>query len=79
MTGPWRNRKTFLLIASVLACTAAAVSIGLAYPTPVANPALGADWQCHRSVGILTTCHRVSHAEPMSHRPLTHPADTRRA
>jgi hypothetical protein len=68
MTGPRRNRKAFLVIASVLACTALAVSVSLAYPTPVASPQLGADWQCHRSVGIVTTCHRVSHVAPTSHR-----------
>ena len=68
MTGSWRNRKAFLVIASVLACTAVAVSVGLAYPTPVPSPQLGTDWQCHRSVGIVTTCHRVSHVAPASHR-----------
>jgi hypothetical protein len=71
MTGSSRNRKAFLVIASVLACAAVAVSVGLAYPTPVASPALGADWQCHRTAGIVTTCHRISHVEPMSHhRPI---------
>lgn len=71
MTGPWRNRKALFVIASVLACTAAAVSVGLAYPTPVANSALGADWQCLRTAGLVTTCHRISHVEPMSHhRPI---------
>ncbi|MBV8926635.1 MAG: hypothetical protein JOZ74_14800 [Bradyrhizobium sp.] len=68
-----------MLIASVLACTAVAVSIGLAYPTPVSNPALGADWRCLRSVGIVTTCRRVSHAQPMSHRLSTQPGATRQA
>jgi hypothetical protein len=65
-----------LLVASVLAC--AAVAISFAYPTPVANSALGAEWQCHRTVGIVTTCRRVSHVVPTSHRPQTQPADTRR-
>ena len=68
MSAPWRNRKALWVIASVLACTAVAVSVGLAYPTQVASPELGADWQCHRSVGIMTTCHRVSHVAPTSHR-----------
>ena len=71
MTGPWRNRKAFLVIASVLTCTAVAVSVSLAYPTPVAKPELGADWQCHRTAGIVTTCHRISRVEPMRyHRPM---------
>jgi hypothetical protein len=69
MTGSWRNRKAFLVITSVLVCAAAAVSVSLAYPTPVSSPQLGADWQCHRSVGIVTTCHRVSHVAPTSHCP----------
>ena len=79
MTGYWRNRKAFLLIASVLACTAAAVSIGLAYPTPVASPELGADWKCQRTVGLVTTCHRISRAEPMNHRRLIHTVGSRQA
>ena len=71
MTALRRNRKAFLVIASLLASTAVAVSVGLAYPTPVASPALGADWQCHRTAGIVTTCHRISHVEPMNrHRPI---------
>ena len=77
MTGYWRNRKAFLLIASVLACTAVAVS--LAYPTPVPSPQLGADWQCHRSVGIVTTCHRVSHVAPTSHHRLMLPVSMQQA
>jgi hypothetical protein len=77
MTGPRWNGKAFLLILSALACIA--VAIGFAYPTPVANPALGAGWQCHRSVGIMTTCHRVVHAVPTNHHPKMQIADTRRA
>jgi hypothetical protein len=78
MIGPWRNRKAVLLIVLVLVCTVAAFSFGMAYPTEVANPALGAGWQCLRTAGIVTTCHRVVHAEPMSHRSQTQAADTRR-
>jgi hypothetical protein len=77
MTGPRRNGKAFWVIASVLACAAAAFSVSLAYPTPVANPELGADWQCHRTVGLVTTCHRISRAEPTSHRPLIQPTGSR--
>ena len=65
MTGPSRNRKAMLLLALVLSSAAVALSISFAYPTPVSNAALGADWQCHRSAGIMTTCHRISHAQPM--------------
>jgi hypothetical protein len=79
MTGLWRNGKAFFVVASVLACTAVAVSVSLAYPTPVASPELGAGWQCRRAVGILTTCHRVSHVEPMNHRRLMQVVGMRQA
>jgi hypothetical protein len=69
MTGPSHNRKALILIALVLSGAALALTIGFAYPTPVTNTALGADWQCHRSAGIVTTCHRISHAQPMTNRP----------
>jgi hypothetical protein len=78
MAGPSRNRKVLILIATVLSCTAIAVSLGFALPTPVANPALGADWQCHRSAGIMTTCQRVSHAAPTRHRSIAQPDAARR-
>jgi hypothetical protein len=67
------------VIASVLACTAVAVSVSLAYPTPVPSPELGADWQCHRSVGIVTTCNRVSHIAPTSHHQPMQAASLQRA
>jgi hypothetical protein len=49
---------------AALTCAAVTVSISFAYPTQVASPTLGAEWQCHRAVGILTTCSRVSHVVP---------------
>jgi hypothetical protein len=73
MTSPSRKRKVFILIAAVLSCAAVALTIGFAFPTPVANTALGADWQCHRSAGIVTTCQRVSHAAPSQYRSLIQP------
>ena len=78
MTNPSRKRKVFILIAAVVSCAAAALTIGIAFPTPVANPALGADWQCHRSAGIMTTCQRVSHAAPSAHRSIVQPVALRR-
>ncbi len=78
MTGPFWNRKAVLLIGAVLACATVAVSIGLAYPTSVESSTLGAEWQCHKTA-IVTTCRRVSHAEPMVHHPHKHLIDTRRA
>ena len=77
MTGPSWKRKSLVLILSVLACATAAVSIGLAYPTPVESPALGAEWQCHRAA-IVTTCRRIGHAEPMTHHSHSHLTDMRR-
>lgn len=78
MIGPSWNRKALLLIGAVLVCATVAVSIGLAYPTPVESPTLGAEWQCHKAA-IVTTCRRVSHAEPMIHRTHKHLIDTVRA
>jgi len=78
MTGSSWNRKALLLVGAVLACATLAISIGLAYPTPVENPTLGAEWQCQRSA-IVTTCRRVSRAEPMVHHTHKHFIDTRKA
>jgi len=78
MTGqPW-NRKIFTVIAAALTCAAAAVSVSLAYPTEVASPTLGVGWQCHRAVGILTTCSRVSHVVPTNTRAPSRAMDIRR-
>ena len=68
MTGQQWNRKILTLVVAALACAAVAVSISFAYPTQVASPTLGTEWQCHRAVGILTTCSRVSHMVPMNTR-----------
>ena len=46
-----------------MACVAVLASIALAYPRPVSNPALGAEWQCRKAM-FLTTCSRVSRIEP---------------
>jgi hypothetical protein len=78
MTGSIWNRKALLLIGAVVACATLALSIGFAYPTPVESPTLGADWQCHKSA-IMTTCRRISHAEPMVHHVHKHLIDMRRA
>jgi hypothetical protein len=67
MTGQQWNRKVLALVVAALTCAAVAASISFAYPTQVASPTLGAEWQCHRTVGILTTCSRVSHVVPMNH------------
>ena len=78
MTGqPWHHKVLTVTLAA-LTCAALAVSISFVYPTEVASPTLGAEWQCHRAVGILTTCSRVSHVVPTNDRSHTHPTDIRR-
>jgi hypothetical protein len=80
MNGSSRNRKALWIIGAALACAGVALSIGIAYPTPVPNGTLGAEWECHRSAAIMTTCRKVSHAQPTIHR--SHPShlmETRRA
>jgi len=79
MTGQQWNRKILTLIAAVLTCAVAAVFISFAYPTQVASPMLGAEWQCHRAVGIMTTCSRVSHVVPMNTRAPARASDIRSA
>jgi len=72
MTGSSRNRNVLLVIGTALACAAAVLTVGIASPRPVSNAMLGAEWECHRSAAIMTTCRRLSHAEPLIHhtRPL---------
>lgn len=74
MTG---NRKAFLWIMATLIGAVVVASIALAYPTEVAKPVLGDEWQCHRSV-IVTTCRRVSRREPVTDRARARFADTKR-
>jgi hypothetical protein len=78
MTGQQWNRKILTLTLAALTCAAVAVSVSFAYPTEVASPTLGAEWQCHRAVGILTTCSRVSHVVPTNDHSRTRSIDTRR-
>ena len=78
MTGQQWNRKILTIFAAALTCAVVAASISFAYPTQVASPTLGAEWQCHRTVGILTTCSRVSHVVPTNDRSHTRAMDIRR-
>jgi hypothetical protein len=70
MTG---NRRAFLWIMAALVCAAVAASI--IYPTEVARPVLGDEWQCHKST-IVTTCHRVSRGERIIDRARARRAET---
>jgi hypothetical protein len=63
---------------AAVTCAVAAVSMSFAYPTQVASPTLGAEWQCHRAVGILTTCSRVSHVVPMNNPAKARATDIRK-
>jgi hypothetical protein len=58
----WWTPKGFV-VAAALASAAAILAIGLAYPEPVSNAALGPDWQCSRVAYVWTSCSRPKHAE----------------
>jgi hypothetical protein len=79
MTGqPWNRKILTLTLAALTGAAAVAFSVSFAYPTQVASPMLGAEWQCHRAVGIMTTCSRVSHVVPMNSRAPARTMDIRR-
>jgi hypothetical protein len=61
MTSNWRKPKVIAI--ATLACTAALLSMALAFPQTVFDPALGRDWQCRRSL-FFTTCTRVEQPIP---------------
>ena len=64
----WWTPKGFVFAVAMvsLACAAVIVAIGMAYPEPVSNAALGPDWQCSRVAYVWTTCSRPKHAEAAS-------------
>ena len=78
MTGQQWNRKILTLVVAALTCVAVAVSISFAYPTQVRSSTLGVEWQCHRTVGILTTCSRVSHVVPTNNPARPRASDIRK-
>lgn len=78
MTEQRWNRRVIVLVAAGVACAVIAGSFALAYPTEVSNSTLGAEWQCHRAVGILTSCSRVSNVVPMNNRSHKRTMDIRR-
>jgi hypothetical protein len=78
MTGSSRNRNVLLVAGTALACAAVALTVGVASPRPISNPMLGAEWECHRSAGILTTCKHLTRAAPLTHRTRTLATDFRR-
>ena len=60
MTRNWCTPRNLVFVATIvsLACIAAFVVIGVAYPEPVSSAALGPDWQCSRLAFVWTTCTR---------------------
>jgi hypothetical protein len=72
----WWTPKGFVFAAAMvsLACAAVIVAIGLAYPEPVSNAALGPGWQCSRVAYVWTTCSRPKHAQAASVRLAGEPA-----
>ena len=62
----WTPKASFSPRRCFVACVAAGVAIGLAYPEPVSNAALGPDWQCSRVAYVWTTCSRLTHAQSAS-------------
>lgn len=61
----WWTRKFLVLAVAVVVLTSAMgfAAIGVTYPEPVANSALGPDWQCSRLAFVFTTCSRVKHSQ----------------
>jgi hypothetical protein len=68
MTRNWCTPKNLVFFTAIvsLACVAAFVVIGLAYPEPVSSAALGPDWQCSRLAFVWTTCTRLKRANTAS-------------
>jgi hypothetical protein len=65
MTRNWWTPKNLMFVAAVVsvACAAAFVVTGFAYPEPVSSAALGPDWQCSRLALVWTTCTRLKNAK----------------
>jgi hypothetical protein len=55
------TRKDIAFIVAILALLSAAayLSIGLVHSAPFTDANLGAEWQCTRVAGILTTCSKI--------------------
>jgi hypothetical protein len=65
----WTRKELAFIVAIVaLLCAAAFLSIGLVHSEPLSDANLGADWQCTRVAGILTTCSKIQ----TTTRPIVH-------
>ncbi len=71
MTGTSGTRKTLALFVALvtLAGAVAFLFVSLTRPVPVASASLGAEWQCHKTAFILTTCRRTVPTEPVVETP----------
>jgi hypothetical protein len=60
MTRTWWPRRQIVVVALIVALTSVAASlmVKLTRPQPFANATLGSEWQCNRTLLILTTCVR---------------------
>ena len=72
-----RKELAFIAVIVALACAAALLSFGLTRPKPFPNAALGAEWQCSKTL-MMTSCTRVVHVSPALDHPHHAPLCTRR-
>jgi hypothetical protein len=60
----WRGWKMLVVMALLL--TVGSIAMAAARPHAVTIPVLGAEWQCSRTLFVLTSC---SHSPPHASRP----------
>jgi hypothetical protein len=63
-----RKELVFIVAIVVLLCAAAFLSIGLVHSEPFSDANLGADWQCTKVAGVLTSCSKIqTTTQPIVH------------
>jgi hypothetical protein len=72
-----RRHLAFIVVILALACPAAFLSVEVIRPTSFTSAALGAEWQCSKTL-MMTSCTRAVHAEPLRNGPHNEPVCTRR-
>jgi hypothetical protein len=61
----WSCKELALIAAIVtLACVAAVLSIWLTRPRLLSTATVGVEWQCKRSL-LIMTCHKIAHVKPV--------------
>jgi hypothetical protein len=76
----WTGKKLALMVAVVTVVSGAVYfAPGLNSPATFSSETLGAEWQCHSTAGILTTCTRVRQIEPAADSSRKDPLCPRRA